>query len=354
VINAMGTYTVLGGSLLPPDVVQAMSEAAKHFVDIPDLQARVGARIASLIGVPAAMATAGAASAITVATAACIARGQADALHRLPDVTGLRHEVVIQKSHKCGYEPQMLLTGARLVWVESRADLDRSINDRTAMLFFLNRYEPEGMVKREEWIRVGRERNVPTFNDAAADVPPPRRLSQYVNEGFDLVAFSGGKGLRGPQATGLLLGRADLIAVAQQAISPHEGIGRGMKVGKEELIGLLAAVERFVKLDHDAEQRRWESEANEIIGVLKSVPGMSARLDLPPIANHAPHVVLEWSAWHSKLTAAEASRRLRAGDPSIAVLVEGERTLRIAVWTLQEDEHKLVAQRIAALLHQAG
>lgn len=349
VINAMGTYTTLGGSLMPPEVLQAMAEAARRFVDIPELQAMVGARIASLVGVPAAMVTAGAASAITVATAACRVVGKPEVLHRLPNAAGVPNEVVLQPAHRSGYEAQMRLAGATLVWVETRAELDRAINDRTAMLFFLNRYEPEGKIQRDEWIRVGRERGVPTFNDAAADVPPASRLSQYVHEGFDLVAFSGGKGLRGPQSTGLLLGRADLIALAQQAISPHEGIGRGMKVGKEELVGLLTAVERFLTLDHDAERRRWEGQATDIIARLGGIPGMNARRDVPEVANRAPHVVLEWSGRHSTLTAAEVARRLRAGDPPIALLVEGERNLRIAVWTLQGDEHRVVAERLAAL-----
>jgi L-seryl-tRNA(Ser) seleniumtransferase len=352
VVNGMGTYTALGGSLMPPEVLAAMAEAARHFVDIPELQAKVGARIASLVGVPAAMVTAGAASAITVATAACMARGRPDALHRLPDTEGLPGVVIVQKAHRSGYEPQILLTGAELVWVETRDELDRAIGDRTAMLFFLNRHEPDGRIGRGEWIRVGRERGVPTVNDAAADSPPARRLSQYVDEGFDLVAFSGGKGLRGPQSTGLLLGRSDLVAIARQAISPHEGIGRGMKVGKEELAGVLAAVERFVGLDHDAERRRWEEQADAIVARLGGIAGMNARRDVPPIANHAPHVVLEWSAWHAQPTAAEVARRLRAGDPPIAVLVEGERALRVAVWTLQGDEHRIVAERLAQVFRE--
>ena len=177
VINGMGTYTILGGSLMPPEVLQAMSEAARHFVAMDELQAKVGARIAELIGVPAALVTAGAASAITVATAACMTLGDDQALQALPDANGLRNEVILQRSHQSGYEAQILLTGARLVWVETRAELDRAINERTAMLFFLNRQEPVGQIKREEWIKVGKERGIPTFNDAAADVPPVDRLS---------------------------------------------------------------------------------------------------------------------------------------------------------------------------------
>ncbi len=351
-INGQGTYTTLGGSIMPPEVVQAMADAAQWFVPIPELHEKVGTRIADLLGVPAALVTAGAASAISVATAVCMTSNNAGAMERLPETDGLRNQVVIQKGHKCGYEAQILLTGAKLVWVESRPDLERAINARTAMMFFLNRYEPLGQIKREEWIRIGRERGIPLFNDAAADIPPAGRFSEYLRQGFDLVAFSGGKALRGPQSSGLLVGRADLIAAGRSAQSPRLGIGRAMKVGKEEIVGLLAAVERFLKLDHDAEWRTWETRASEIIAVLSKIPGASARRDVPEIANHAPHVVLEWSPWHAALTAGDVANKLLAGDPPIAVLAEGERTLRIAVWTLREDEHLVVARKIAKILEE--
>ncbi len=349
-INAQGTYTALGGSLMPPEVLRAMTEAAGWFVSIPDLQEKVGARIAGLLKVPAAMVTAGAASAITVATAACMARDHPGAIDKLPETEGLRNEVVIQKSHKCGYEPQMLLLGAKLVWVESHAELERSINARTAMLFFLNRYEPLGQIKRQDWIRAGKKHTVPVFNDAAADVPPAGRLSEYVDQGFDLVAFSGGKALCGPQASGLLVGRADLIATARHALSPQMGIGRGMKVGKEEIMGLLAAVERFLTMDHDAQWRLWETRVAEMIEMLGGIPGVNLRRDVPEIANHSPHLLIEWSRWHIALPAAEVVRQLREGDPSIAALAEAEYGLRIAVWTLRDGEHRIVATRIRDIL----
>ena len=172
-INGQGTYTTLGGSLMPPEVVQAMAEAAGAFVSIPELQEKVGARIAKLLGVPAAMVTAGAASAITVATAACMTWDDPPAIDRLPDTDGLKNEVDHpERPIISGYEPQITIAGAKLVWVETRAELDRAINPRTAMMFFLNRYEPLGQIKRDEWIAVGKERGVPLFNDAAADVPP--------------------------------------------------------------------------------------------------------------------------------------------------------------------------------------
>ena len=224
---------------------------------------------------------------------------------------GLKNEVVIQKAHLSEYEPQILLAGAKLVWVESRAELDRAITPNTAMMFFLNYADPLGQIKRDEWIAVGKERGVPLFNDAAADVPPVTRFAEYLRQGFDLVAFSGGKAIRGPQSSGLLLGRPELIAAGQRAISPSMGIARGMKVGKEEIVGLLAAIERYVKLDHAAEWRAWETLAAELIDLLASIPGVSVRRDVPEIANHSPHVVIEWTLEHCALTAEQVVRQLR-------------------------------------------
>ena len=167
VINGVGVVTHLGGSIMDPEVLQAMDEASRHFIDLIELQQKVGARLAELLGVPAAMVTGGAASAITFAAAACLAQGDKEKLRRLPDTSGMKNEVVQQKAHRGGYEQQVLLTGAKIVWVETREELDRAINERTAMMFFYNENEPLGKIDRHEWISVGKDRGVPTFNDAA-------------------------------------------------------------------------------------------------------------------------------------------------------------------------------------------
>ena len=347
VINGIGTVTVLGGSVMHPEVVRAMDEASRYFVNLPELQDKVGARVAELLGVPAAMVTAGAASAITVAAAACVAGSDRRKVRQLPDTTGLKNEIVQQKTHRSGYEAQMLLTGAKIVSVETREEAEQAINERTAMLFFLNKADPEGQIKRQEWIELGRKRGVPTFSDAAADVPPSSRLGQYVKEGFDLVTFSGGKGLFGPQCSGLLLGRKDLIEAGKAAISPSGGIGRGMKVGKEEMIGLLAAVERYLKVDHDAERRELEDRAAHVLAALAKVSGVKAEKHVPEIANNVPHVKIEWEG---KRTAREIVKQLLEGEPSIAVSQRGERGLMVSMWTLRGDEHKTVARRLREVL----
>jgi uncharacterized pyridoxal phosphate-dependent enzyme len=350
VINGVGTVTDLGGSIIPPEVVRAMEEASRYFVPLPELQQKAGARLAQMLGVPAAMVMAGAASAITVATSACVVSADASKLCQLPDTAGLKSEVIQQKSHRSGYEAQMRLVGVKVVQVETRAELDATINPRTAMLHFLNLADPSGQIKRDEWIAVGKQRGVPTFLDAAADVPPVSNLTGYVKQGFDLVAFSGGKGLFGPQCSGMLLGRQDLIEAGQQAISPHEGIGRGMKVGKEEIMGLLAAVERYLKVDHDAEQRDLESKVSYIIQALAK-SGINRKQDIPEIANHVPHALLEWDEEAKKLTSQQVVKQLMEGDPPIAVSRERGGVLRISVWLMRGDEHKIVARRLREIFN---
>jgi uncharacterized pyridoxal phosphate-dependent enzyme len=355
VINGMGTVTVLGGSLMPPEVVRAMAEASRHFVHLPDLQLKAGARIAELLGVPAAMVTSGAASAITVATAAAMTRGDAKRIAQLPDATDLPCEVVQQKTHRSGYEAQIRVAGASVVTVETREELDRAIGERTAMMFFLNKAEPEGRIGREEWVRVARERGVVSFNDAAADVPPREHFSQYVREGFDLVAFSGGKGLRGPQCSGLLLGRKDLVDGARTLVSPHAGIGRGMKVGKEEIAGLVAAVERYMTVDLDAERRGLAAKVDHLKELVGRVRGVTVETHVPEIANHVPHFVATWDEASLGLTYKQAQERLQAGDPPIHVLLlTRPARLAVSVWTMQGGEHRLVARRLREILAGAA
>ena len=349
VINAVGTVTVLGGSLMPPEVTDAMVAASRNFVPLPELQERAGDHIARLIGVPAAMISAGAASAMTCGTAAAIAGDDDEKLRMLPDTTGMKNEVIQQRAHLTGYQAQLELVGAKIVWVETREELEAAINERTAMMFFLNFADPRGQIGRAEWVEVAQAHGVPTMNDAAADIPPPERLRTYVEEGFDMVAFSGGKGLMGPQATGLLLGRPGLIRAARKAISPFGGIGRGMKVGKEEIVGLVAAVERYVSLDHDAERRELDARAELISGVLGSVSGLSLETHVPEIANHVPHVVVNWDEGNVGVTSEDAVARLLEGDPPIAVSRSGEGQLRISTWMLRPGQDAVVAERVRAL-----
>jgi L-seryl-tRNA(Ser) seleniumtransferase len=357
VINAVGTVTFLGGSLMPPEVVAAWIDASRHFVNLVELHDRVGERLAQVIGVEAALVTTGAAGALLLATAAAVTRGDRNLIKRLPDTGGARNEVVLQKAHHSCYDNQLTDVGVRLVEVESAEDVRRAVNDRTALLFFMNVAEAEGRIKRAEWVELARRARVPTLLDAAADVPPLERLAGYNAQGFDLVAFSGGKAIRGPNNTGLLLGRKDLIAAAKLNASPHCGtIGRMMKVSKEDMMALLAAVERFVRLDHQAERRMLERRLDVIEKALREVPTLQCERIVPAIANHVPHLLLTWDEERVRLTPPQLTRALLEGDPPIQigrVSGTGDRGALISVLTLQDGEERVVAERLHAILRAA-
>jgi L-seryl-tRNA(Ser) seleniumtransferase len=358
VINATGTVTNLGASLPPPEVVAAWVDASKHFVSIAELQDKVGEKIAKLLGIEAALVTTGAAGSIMLGTAAAVTRGDRDRIHRIPDTSGMKNEVVIQKSHHSGYDHQMRNVGVKLVDVETRADLDRAINDRTAMMFFMNLADPDGQIKREEWIEVARKHDVPTFVDAAADVPPVEHLSEYNKMGFDMVGFSGGKGLLGPNNTGLLLGRKDLIEAAKLNTNPRgDTIGRMAKVGKEDMVACLAAVERYLRIDHEAEWREFERRLGVIEDSLKAIPTLKSSRVVPPIANHVPHVLFSWDESRVKLTREQLTKELREGNPSIAigrVAGTGRDGVLISVFQLQKGEEIIVAARLREILKKAS
>ncbi len=246
-INAAGVYTTLTASLMHPEAVQAIDYASKQFVHLIELHDAVGKRIASLLGCEAAMVTAGV-SALTLGTAACMTGTNAELIQRLPDTTGMKNEVIVQKSHRYGYDHAVRNCGIRFIEVETSDELERAVTDRTAMMLFFNANDPVGKIKAAEFVQLGQKHHVLTFTDAAADTPPVDTLSRFTKMGFDLVTFSGGKGLRGPQSCGLLLGRKDLIEAARLNGPPYsDAIGRGMKVNKEEYLAMMVAVEQFMK-----------------------------------------------------------------------------------------------------------
>jgi len=351
-INAAGTYTAMTASLMAPEVMTAINYASRHFVMLDELHDRIGERIATLTRNEAAMVTSGAASALTLGTAAILTGLDAARIVALPDlatVASLKSEVIIQKAHRFGYDHAVRNCGVRLIEVESVADLERAINDKTAMMLFYNNNNREGQIQDEAFVQLGKKHNVPTLNDAAADVPPVDNLWKYTAMGFDLVAISGGKGLRGPQSAGLLLGRKDLIAAARLNAPPNGNtIGRGMKVNKEELLGMLAAVELYVAKDHAAERREFDRRAETIRSSAASVSGVTAEVFVPEVANHVPHVRVRWEASRG-LKAADVVKAMRDGDPSIGTRAENE-SLVIGVWMMQPGEDAIVARRLKQVL----
>jgi L-seryl-tRNA(Ser) seleniumtransferase len=350
-INAAGTYTAMTASLMPPEVMDAINYASKHYVMLEELAEKVGERIAKLVKAEAAMVTSGAASALTLGTAGVLTGMDQQKMVDLPNLTGMKSEVIIQKSHRFGYDHAVRNCGVRLIEVETSEELERAVTPQTAMMLFYNNNNPVGRIKDEEFVQLGKKHGVPTLNDAAADVPPVENLWKYTAMGFDLVAFSGGKGIRGPQSAGLLIGRRDLIAAARRNAPPNGNtIGRGMKVNKEEMVGMLAALERYVELDHQREAREFDKRAETIRAGAASVPGVKAEVFVPEVANHVPHLRVTWQGGN-RAAAAGIVSALRDGEPSIAIRNEDD-ALVIGVWMMRNGEEKIVAKRLKEALER--
>jgi L-seryl-tRNA(Ser) seleniumtransferase len=360
IINASGTYTHLGGSLMPSEVLEAMDDAARHYVPIRELTKATGERIAQLTSNEGALVTTGAAGAIFVGTCACIAGDDPDKAKRLPFTDGMKNEVVVQKLHNYGWTRQCEAAGARMVEVEFKDQLERAINGKTAMIYFLiadkhfGRYRdmldaPGGKIPLEECIAIAKATRVPLLVDAAAELPPPGNLSSLTKLGVDLVAFSGGKGLRGPQNAGLLVGRKDLIDIAATFQSPYSGIGRDLKISKETMIGMVAAVERYVKTDHQKEWDYWKSQVDYIKTVVDKVPGVETGYVPGHITNHVPRLWVKWDEKAWNFTREDCFKALTEGDPSIVAL----RTplgVTVVTWMMVPGEEKIVAQRLREVL----
>jgi L-seryl-tRNA(Ser) seleniumtransferase len=353
-INAAGTYTAMTASLMLPEAMDAINYASKQFVMLDDLHDRVGERIATLVRAEAAMVTCGAASALTLGTAAVLTGTDRQKIADLPDLSKMKSEVIIQKAHRFGYERAVRNCGIRFVEVETSEDLERAINDKTAMMLFYNNNNSVGRIRDEEFAKLGLKHSIPTMNDAAADVPPLENLWKYTAMGFDLVCFSGGKGIRGPQSAGLLLGRKPLITAARMNGSPNgNAIGRGMKVNKEELVGMLAALDVFVSKDHAREAREFERRAEEVRKSAAAVAGVKAEVFVPEVANHVPHVRVTWDPTTKPLKAAAVVRAMQDGEPSVAIRAE-EESLVIGVWMMQPGEEKIVARRLRQELEKTS
>jgi seryl-tRNA(Sec) selenium transferase len=359
-INAAGTYTVLSGAVIPDRVRETIAEASRYFVPLVPLQNAVGERIAKLIGVEAAMVTSGATASILLATAACVTGKDAENVRRIPDLTGMKSEVIIPKAQRNGYNHAARSVGVRIVEVENVEQLRSAISAKTAMLYWTNIMEWKGTIKRHEFVEAGRTAGVPLFNDAAAELPPAENLAGLVREGFDLVGFSGGKGLRGLQSTGLLLGRRNLIEAAQFNNNPHDdAVGRTCKVGKEELMGMLAAVDVFVNRDHEADLRTWRGYMESIARDLNGIDGVQTKIYVPvpgggPGGGHPiPYLRVQWDEGKLKLNYSDGSRALKDGEPSIEVNTSRE-GLDLASYNLFPGEERIVGQRLRKLLKSAS
>jgi D-glucosaminate-6-phosphate ammonia-lyase len=353
-INAGGTFTALTGSLMRPEVVAAMQVASKKFVKLEDLHIAVGNRIAELVHCPAALVTSGCASALALSTAACVAGKDPKRISQLPDTTGMKSEVIVQRTHRVNYDHAIRNAGVKMIEVTTREQMEKAISDKTAMMFFLNSADPRGRIHHEEFVAIARQHNVPTLMDAAADVPPVENLWKYTKMGFDLVGFSGGKGLRGPQSTGLLLGRKDLIEAARLNNSPNgDTLCRTNKVNKEEVIGMLVALETYLKLDHAAEWKEWEARCHRIAEALKGFQDVKTEIRVPSIANAVPHLQIRWDTQARKVSGADMVKKLREGTPSIELAPGARQPLVIGVWMMEPGEDEIVGRRIKEVLSGA-
>jgi uncharacterized pyridoxal phosphate-dependent enzyme len=367
IINAAGTYTILTASTMPPSVQAAVARAAKNPVRLIELQTKAGEYLAKRLRCEGAMVTAGAASALTLGTAACMTVVNKCAPHELPgNAAALKNEVIVQKAHRYGYDHALINCGIRFVEVESMADYEAAFNDRTVMAHFFNAAEG-GQISREDWIRVAHKHGVACFNDAAADVPPISNLWNYTQMGFDLVTFSGGKGIRGPQNAGLLLGRKDLTTAAAANNNPFDDcVGRGMKVAKEQIVGMVAAVDWFLGQSDDAMQAEFQKRAERIVEHLKDVPTLQSEIVVPKVANQVPHLLIRYDQQRLKISPREVKEQLRRGTPSIelnpatgsnegsAGLHSDVNTIVVGVWMLEPGEDMIVARRLREVLTSAG
>ena len=353
-INAAGTFTELGGSLMSADVIAAWQEAAKHFVDLRELQDAVGDRIAKLLGVESVLVTGGAASGIMLGTAAAITLRDKEFLRRsVLAYDGLPHEVIRLSSHRDLYDRQIEMCGVKIVEVETEQDFASAVSDRTAMTMAYNLYEPTSSIDHETWLRLAKNYSLPALLDASADTPPVENLLRFHQLGYDMVVFSGGKAIGGPQNSGLLIGRNDLIDAAKANAVPNEGtIGRVAKVAKEDIVGLWKALEIHLA-NGDQIADRCQRQLKVIADRLTDLADVQCEFITPPIANHFPHLLIRWDEQSRKLTPKQMAEALRAGPTPIAtgrVYGTGDTGLLVSAICLQRGEEVIVADRIHSIL----
>jgi L-seryl-tRNA(Ser) seleniumtransferase len=362
-INAYGTLTTLGGTLMEPEVKRAMEDASEHFVAIHDLQKRVGVRLAELTGAEAGFVTAGASAAICLATCAVTVGGDLSKIKRLPDLTGSKTEIVMQKAHVGNgnpYDQNWRMIGTKVIAGETASEIRAAIGPRTAALGMVLSHNSEGhKLELEEMVAIAHKAGLPLILDAAAEIPPASNLKKFLKMGADLVAFSGGKNLRGPQCSGLLLGRKDLVEAAYANSAPNNHFARIAKVGKEEIVGLLTAVELALKRDEEGERRKQEAMLKRVAQLLADVPTVKTEFITNLDYSHSPRLSIQWDEKKLGMTSADVNNRLKAGEPSIVAADMPKFRpswpgLGIFAACMKPGEEKIVAERVRAILTGKG
>lgn len=372
IINCRGTWTYLSGSLQFPEVHEAQAEAGRYFVNMVELQRAVGRRLAELTGAESGLITSGAAGAMAVATAACMAGADPKKIWQLPDTTGMKNEVVMVGG-RSAFDSAIRLAGAKLVLIEKSDDLANAINRNTAMI-----YTTDLKDKLAREAAIAKEHNVPLLLDDAAGIPPIDNIKLYAQMKLDLYTFSGGKGLRGPQCSGVLLGSKDLIDAALRNSAPFEGaVCRPMKVGKEEVIGCLTAIETWLKTDSKKLYDEWNARVDRIAKLAETVPGVRTEIYVPDDGNRYPTLRVSWDqqAWGFGIS--DCVQKLRESDPVIEVLsvdnpsmvtavregvdkpqpnpkeLKEENHIELVSMTIQPGEEMIVGKRLREILGSA-
>jgi uncharacterized pyridoxal phosphate-dependent enzyme len=356
-INANATLTYMTGSLMRDEVLEAINSSAKEFCMLDELQDKVGEKIADMVHSEAAVVTSGAFSGLTLGLAGILTGTDQKKVEALPHIeyTGMKSEVICQKGHDIVYTHALTNTGCKMVFVETVEDVEKAINERTALMFFLHIQSDNGKIMHEEWVALGKKHNIRTAIDIAADVPPVENLWRFNDMGFDFVVVSGGKAIRGPQSAGVLMGKKDIIAAARMHMAPRGfNIGRGMKVNKEEILGMYVALEKFLSLDQAKVWKEWEDGVALIENAVKNIKGVTTAITVNPLGNHTPRLGITWDKNAIKLTGKELQEKLRNGAPSIEVGGGGDQNgIGITVFMMKPGQPKIVADRVKEELTKA-
>lgn len=346
-INAAGTYTAMSGCIMQEEVIDTIRSSSGEFAMIDEVQDKVGEKIAAMCHAEAATVTAGCWSALVLGTAGVLTGTDMKKVEQLPHLEGMKSEVLVQKAHNHGYVHALTNTGVKIVVVETAEDVEKAAGENTAMMWFLNYAGPDGKIQDKEWVALGKKFGIPTMIDMAADATPVENLWKFNDMGFDLVCVSGGKGLRGPQSAGILMGKKELIAAARLNAPPRGGnIGRGMKVNKEEILGMYVALEKFINLDHAKLWKTWEDRIAVMENGAKKVSGVTTSVIVPPVANRTPTLIISWDINKIKVKRDDFIRKLREGNPSVTVMGGKDEAITITSWNLQPGQEKIVAARL--------
>ena len=366
VINACGTLTALGGSVIHEDIVQAWREASKIHVDMTELHTKAGNLIANLVGAEAAYITNGTAASLVISVAACMTEGDTEKMLRLPKTEGMRNEIIVQRLHRNTFDHCIELSGAKIVEIgdEKRTtaqELEEAINESTAAVVYFVFDPQEGVLPLDRVLEVSHERRIPVIVDAAAEIPPTENLGRYLQMGADLVLFSGGKDIGAPNDTGIILGRRELVRVCAR-LGPHSSevvdskprgyIGRPMKTSKEDIFAVVAAIKRYVRTDHDQRFREWERKIEYMVSELSKCSRIGARRASPSKFDHPRPVSIpraEIELREGRTTADDLVRELQRSDPPIYAYAKDGR-LYLNPQCLRDGEEQVIVSRLRSIL----